>query len=471
MNRRKEEEEDESTQSEVDHLFSKRTSNQETNTTSRIYQVVQTILFSYSFLVTILLIIFISLFFWQLFKIPIPLDYEQRLNIFRRQTPSCKNVGPIQKEEYSTRRLNLVSKMTELNLDAIIMEPSSEMIYFTGIKWKLSERPFLFVVTKQDEFFICPTFELRKANETINNQFNIYTWNEDESPYEVLKFHLKENKRISISKETRIFIQENIKRMEGSGITILDQSHLMDELRMIKSTKERDILNCANVLTKAVHYQIYTSNLIKVGMKQSELTEHVRNALEAVGLTNIWSIVLFGKNAAFPHGTKEDASLVNGDFILIDIGGSLFDYQSDITRTYNFPLRMTGGVNEKVERAWKLVQQSQQAALNEIKPGKTCGDIDRASRKVIDESEWGTGFKYYQHRLGHGIGIQGHEDPYFVGNSNVVLKKGMMLSVEPGIYVHGEFGIRIEDIIMVTEDGYELFGGQSKNLTYPIPIY
>jgi Xaa-Pro dipeptidase len=398
------------------------------------------------------------------------LDYETRLNIFRRSTPSCKEVGPIQKEEYSTRRLNLKSKMTEFNVEAMIMEPGPEMIYFTGIKWKWSERPFLFVVTKQEEFFLCPTFELTKANETISdNSFQIFTWNEDESPYEVLKLNLKENKRISISKETRIFIQENIRKLDN--IVILDQSSIMDEIRMIKSMKERDILNCVNILTKAVHYQIYTSHLIKVGIKQSELTQHVRNALLAVGLTNIWSIVLFGKNAAFPHGTKEDASLVHGDFILVDIGGSLFDYQSDITRTYNFPLGMTGGVNEKVEKAWKLVQQSQQAALKEIKPGKTCGEIDRASRKVIDESEWGTGFKYYQHRLGHGIGIQGHEDPYFVGNSNIILKKGMMLSVEPGIYVNGEFGIRIEDIIMVTEDGYELFGGQSTNLTYPIPIY
>eukprot|EP01080_Neovahlkampfia_damariscottae_P009894 gene9894-2216_t len=441
---------------------------------SKIYNIIQTILFSYSFLVTIVLIIFISLFFWQLIKIPVPEDYEQKLFVFRRKTKVCRGVKEIQNEEYKERRRKLIEKLRNGMVDVMIMEPGPEMIYFTGIRWKLSERPFLFIMTKNEkEFFISPKFEQRKANETTNNMFSIYTYNEDESPYQKLKEYLEilmnndklNNITISISKETRLFIYENIKQLQN--VNLSNEGNIMiNKLRMIKSKNELNILRCANILTKAVHYQLFHSSYLKEGIKQSEFSIHVKKALEAVGLSNVWYLVLFGENAAFPHGTKNDLVLKQGDFILLDIGGSLFNYQSDISRTYSFKSN-----NEKIIKAWNLVQKSQEEALKSIKSGVKCSEIDKVSRKVIDDSEWGSGYKYYQHRLGHGIGIQGHEDPYFVGNSDIILEVGMTLSVEPGIYVDHQFGIRLEDIIVVTNDGYEVFGGLSTNLTNPVPIY
>lgn len=153
-----------------------------------------------------------------------------------------------------------------------------------------------------------------------------------------------------------------------------------------------------------------------------------------------------------------------GDLVLIDTGGELLGYQSDITRTFQFG----SGKNTTLSNAWNLVLQAQTTTLQLIKPGISCATIAQAARNVIINGGYGPGYTYFTHRLGHGIGIQGHEDPYMVENNNdTLLVPSMTFSVEPGIYVSNDFGIRIEDIVVVTETGYQLFGTRATTMEYP----
>jgi Xaa-Pro dipeptidase len=164
-------------------------------------------------------------------------------------------------------------------------------------------------------------------------------------------------------------------------------------------------------------------------------------------------LVAFGESTAFPHGTRTRRSLAEGDLILVDTGGELCGYQSDITRTWAF-----GEVGTEQRHAFATVLRAQEAAMERIRPGIMCGEVDAAARAVMEREGFGGDYQRFTHRLGHGIGIEGHEAPYFVRGSEVRLEAGMTLSNEPGIYLPGRFGVRIEDIVAVSEVGAEVFG-------------
>jgi Xaa-Pro dipeptidase len=167
----------------------------------------------------------------------------------------------------------------------------------------------------------------------------------------------------------------------------------------------------------------------------------------------VWALVLFGENAAFAHGTGKERTLAKGDMVLIDTGGSLHGYCSDITRTW-----ACGSASDEARRAWDTVLAAQAAAFEQLRPGVACEAVDAAARKVITDAGYGEGYTSFWHRLGHGIGLQGHEHPYLVPGNARLLRPGMTMSNEPGIYVRGAFGVRIEDIIAITEDGHRVFG-------------
>lgn len=426
-----------------------------------LHKTVMTVLFGYSFAMTFVSIIFISLFTWKMSEhTPIP-KYETTLPNFIKE--KCPNLAPIDQVEYTLRRNKLKTILKETQVKYYIMEPGTSMIYFTGVKWKQSERAFLYVISQEgQDFYVCPKFEETKALENIKNQ-KIVTWNENESPFTILRNNLEfdNSTKVAIAPETRLFIRDGIDSIQ---VQTINGFPLESRIRMIKSEKELNIMSCANDATKTVFKELYESNIIRTGITESQLKNHVMRALTLVGLSNVWSVVLFGENAAFPHGNYNNSRLRDEDFILLDIGGSLYDYQSDITRTYK---NMRDSNNTLVERAWEIVFNAQKAAITAIKPGIKCSAIDQAARNVVDATRWGRGYTYFAHRLGHGMGLQGHEDPYFVDNSDVVLAPGMVLTVEPGIYVKGAFGIRIEDVIVVTENGCRILGEPMKDFNKP----
>lgn len=426
-----------------------------------LHRTVQTVLFGYSFFMTFIAIIFVSLFTWKMVEYTPLLKYQITLPDYIKK--NCINLAPINETEYSLRRSKLQQILQTTSTKYYIMEPGPSMIYFTGVKWKLSERAFLFVIPDQGEtFFVSPKFEETKARENINGQ-RIVTWQENESPYIILgnQISVDNSTVIAVAPETRLFIRDGIASL---GSQLINGFPLESKLRMIKSRNELNIMSCANNATKQVFKEIYESGVIKTGISESELRGYIMEALDLVGLKNTWSIVLFGQNAAFPHGNYNGSTLKDNDFILMDIGGSLYDYQSDITRTYK---NIEKSSNQPAEDAWEVVKRAQEAAIQKIIPGVTCSSIDKAARDIIDNSPWAGGYKYFSHRLGHGLGIQGHEDPYFVDKNEVILEPGMVLTVEPGIYVQGQFGIRIEDVIVVTKTGRKVLGDLMTNFNKP----
>jgi len=196
--------------------------------------------------------------------------------------------------------------------------------------------------------------------------------------------------------------------------------------------------------------------MAKPGMREADVLALINQAQAAAGLSGLWALVLSGPNAAFPHGTSTPRTLHDGDLLLMDVGGSLLGYNSDITRTFRIG---SAPLTSNQSEAWQTVKNAQLAALNVIKPGVPCAAADAAARGVITDAGYGPGYGYFTHRLGHGIGLQGHEDPYLVmGNNNTIFAPGMTFSIEPGIYVQGQFGIRLEDIAYVTDNGVATFG-------------
>jgi len=182
-----------------------------------------------------------------------------------------------------------------------------------------------------------------------------------------------------------------------------------------------------------------------------------------LGMSNPWCLPLVGPAAALPHGDASDEAIRAGSLILVDTGAALHGYQSDTSRTWVFG----GKPTLEIERAWNAVRDAQQRAFEAIRPGVACGDIDRAARALLSERGYAAGYHDFTHRLGHGIGIEGHEDPYFDGGSQVVLRPGMTFSDEPGLYFPGKFGVRLEDIVQVTDSGADHFGTWQKAIGSP----
>jgi Xaa-Pro dipeptidase len=229
---------------------------------------------------------------------------------------------------------------------------------------------------------------------------------------------------------------------------------------MIKSPAELALLRRANVATKAAIARVAPE--IAPGMRESEIAAKIRAAQRAAGLVDIWALALVGANAAFPHGTDNERVLDPGDAVLVDTGGSLHGYRSDISRTW-----FVGDPPAEVCDAWAIVLEAQARALAGMRPGIPCGSIDALARATIDAAGHGPGYRRFTHRLGHGIGLEVHEDPYLVGGAETLLAPGMVMSNEPGIYVPDAWGIRIEDIAVITEDGAEVFGPRPRSITDP----
>src|SRR6185503_20148371 len=193
---------------------------------------------------------------------------------------------------------------------------------------------------------------------------------------------------------------------------------------------------------------------LRPGLLDRELGRWVTHAQERLGLRDTWVLPLFGPSAAYPHGEPEGRALEEGASILVDTGGALHGYQSDITRSWSF------GPPHDAEftRAWQAVRAAQQAAFERMAPGVPCREVDRAARAAIEAAGYPGGYTVFGHRLGHGIGLEGHEEPYFDGGNELLLAAGMTFSDEPGIYLPGRLGVRLEDIVVVTPSGADVFG-------------
>lgn len=365
---------------------------------------------------------------------------------------------PIAEPERAARRARLAEILRARGLDAFVCEGGATMTYLSGVSWGKSERAFaLAVLADGSHFWICPAFEAEKARLSIEGPGKcggaLVTWAEHEYAFAPFAAALRERRveRVAVDPALRVFIADELAREHGRERVQLGRAEVI-ALRSCKDAHELALLRRANELTQQAI--VAAAQRIRAGMTGAQAGRLITAAQQKLGLTDVWRLSLVGPAAAYPHGDNSGLELARGDFLLVDTGGAFHGYQSDNTRTWC----VEGQPGVEQVRAWNAVRDAQRRAFDAIRPGLTCGAIDRVAREALADSGYGAGYEHLTHRLGHGIGLEGHEDPYFDGGSQVVLAPGMTLSNEPGIYIYGSFGVRLEDIIAVTASAATHFG-------------
>jgi Xaa-Pro dipeptidase len=376
----------------------------------------------------------------------------------------CDGITPVSDAELEQRRERMRALAEEQGYDAVLVEAGVNLGYFTGVRWGQSERPLLMVLpVKGEPVWVGPQFEHGKLSEQIGDLGELHGWHEHESPYarvaEALAARGIRRGRIGVDPDVRLFVFDGLRRA-ATKARFDAAPHVFAGARMIKSGLELRRLRRANEATKAA--LALAAQHVEPGMTEAEISTLVRDAQTVAGLSQIWVLALTGPNAAFPHGTRNGRPLESGDLILVDTGGALHGYRSDITRTW-----AVGTPSNEQRRAWDTVLAAQNAALDAIRPGGACAEVDAAARGVIEAAGYGADYDKFTHRLGHGIGLQVHEEPYLVRGNQLALAPGMTFSNEPGIYVPGSLGVRLEDIVAVTAEGPEVFGPRPTSLDDP----
>ncbi len=386
-------------------------------------------------------------------------DESDRLDeLFADLTDRRGDSTPISAAEREPRRARLATLLSRAGFDAIVMEAGPTMDYLSGVSWGHSERPFLLTVLADGSWFwTAPAFEVPRAEKRIakapGGPAPVIGWDEHEYAYAPLAAALRERgvERLGIEPELRFFIADRLAKAHGRGRTA-SAADVVARLRGIKEPRELELLRAANELTQLAIGAV--AERLEAGTTDYQLGAMMRRAQERLGLRGVWVLPLLGPGAALPHGGPEGRKLEKRDLILVDTGGGLHGYQSDNTRTWSFD----GPPTAEIERGWNVVRDAQRKAFETMRPGVPCRAVDAAARAVIEAAGYGSGYETFAHRLGHGIGLRGHEEPYFDGGNELLMSPGMTFSDEPGIYLPGKFGIRIEDIVVVTEDGADHFG-------------
>jgi Xaa-Pro dipeptidase len=386
-------------------------------------------------------------------------------------TDRSKDIVPIAKEERQTRIELARELMKQYGMDAILITTGASLHYFTGMEWWQSERLFAYVLPQSAApFIVCPHFERERLNDLYprlpERETTItYLWEESEDPYTILKRGLEE---YNITTGT-IGIEEHVQYAFVSSIAhaapaikFVSATPVTAGCRSLKSPAEIALMRLANSITFDVYKAVYLS--CAPGDTNRKFEELVDKAYARCGVRGEVSINV-GIYSAVPHGNDASQVIHEGEMVLIDDGCIVDGYQSDITRAFVY-----GTPSDFQREIFRIVQNAQSAALAAARPGVEMQAIDAAARKVIVDANYGPGFDFFSHRLGHGIGLDMHEWPYLVGGNTQKLVAGMTFSNEPGIYLRGNFGIRLEDDMLITETGAELFTTQSPSLQDPFAI-
>jgi Xaa-Pro dipeptidase len=379
---------------------------------------------------------------------------------------------PITLEERRERQEHARRLMSENALDAIVLMEGTSLTYFTGIRWWGGERLFALVLpAKGAAFYVCPAFEEGRAREQLANapdgaNPDVRTWQEDDSPYQRVAQGLKErgvaSGKLGIEETIRFHFFDNIAKAAPQA-TVASATPVTAGCRRIKSAHEIALMLLANQVTLAAYEAVY--HALREGMTQHEVGDLISAAYGQLGFPGEASVQV-GEYSALPHGSRTPQVIREGSIVMIDDGCDVEGYQSDITRTFVLG-KASAQLGDKMRKNFEIVHRAQAAALAAAHPGAECGSVDAAARKVITDAGYGPDYKYFTHRLGHGIGMDGHEWPYLVRGNTTKLAPGMTFSDEPGIYIPGEFGIRLEDDMHITENGAELFTPQSPSLEDP----
>ncbi len=382
---------------------------------------------------------------------------------------------PFTNEERLARIERAKELMVASKIDAIVLaNNTASSVYFANLRLNGGERLWALVIpARAKPFLVCPAFEEDRARELLSagpfrNDAEVLTWQEDESPYVELGKGLRDrglaNGTIGLDENMKFVFSEGI-RAANPHLTLVSATPITAGCRMIKDAHEIACLRLAGRATLLVYRAVARS--LHVGMTTADVHALVAAAYQQVGFEGEASLNI-DEFTALPHGSRQPQTLREGSILMLDDGCVVEGYTSDITRTF-----VLGKPTAKMSAVFNLVHRAQTVALHTARPGVPAADVDASARKVIVDGGYGPGFTYFSHRVGHGLGMEMHEWPYFAKNNmfgwelNPRLQAGMVLSDEPGIYIKGEFGIRLEDDLLVNADGAELLTPQSPSLEDP----
>lgn len=383
-------------------------------------------------------------------------------------TSMASQMVPITTAERVARIEKARALMGAAAMDAVVLTGGTSLKYFTNIDWGLSERLLAVVIpARGNAFLVCPMFERDRALEQVQTGplgrgTDVMTWNEHESPYTLVAAGLRSRSAatglIGFEETVRYAFSDGI-AAALPGARFASATPITAGCRMTKSPAELALMRLASSVTLKAYEAAYRS--LKDGMTQNEFGGLVRMAHDRLGFSG-GAGVQVGTFSALPHGSVTPQVIREGTILLIDGGCSAGGYASDLSRTF-----VLGKATDRMKRVFDVEFKAQTAAVAAARPGVPCGAVDAAARTVIENAGFGPGYTYFTHRVGHGIGMDGHEWPYLVKDNTRLLEPGMTFSDEPGVYIPGEFGIRLEDDMVITEHGAELMTPQSRSLETP----
>ncbi|MFY9160189.1 M24 family metallopeptidase [Aquirufa ecclesiirivi] len=388
--------------------------------------------------------------------------------ILTQSTPSLlpPSFNPIGLEERKQRIEKAQTLLLKNKMKALILDAGTSMEYFTGVKWYPSERSLLAIIPDRGELsFICPAFEEDRFQEINVISQQVRTWEEHENPFAMTIQWLKDqgirSGKLAIEERTRFFIFDGL-RKAGTTFQLVSGDPISIPCRIIKSSAEIALIQSANDITVEAIKAGMAS--LKEGMTPAEVSTKIAQVHRSQGAVHDFALVNMGVATSFPHGSNKPQILKQGEVVLMDVGCVVGGYSSDITRTIVF-----GKPTDKQRKIWDLEKKSQAAGFAAAQLGRPCEEVDRASRKVLEDAGFGPGYRLpgLPHRTGHGIGMNGHEWGNMVKGNKDPLQVGMCFSIEPTIAIPGEFGIRLEDCVYMTQDGPRWFSQPSPSVDIP----
>ncbi|HHT63442.1 MAG TPA: aminopeptidase P family protein [Clostridia bacterium] len=360
-------------------------------------------------------------------------------------------------DSYGKRIQQVQKVLKEQDTDFLVLAPSANMFYLTGLKTVADER-FQAVVISQEgiPLLVLPEMYKEIALFGQGSKWQLITWADQENPMDLIAAQISVQKS-KVAVDDRMWTSHFLSLRHVFGpAEFYPASQLMKQVRVYKDEEELDLLRRSGALIDQVMEAVMQE--IRPGIKEKELAAFVESQIKTKGGDDISfkPIVAAGPNGSSPHHVSGERALENGDFVIVDIGAVLNGYCSDITRTF-----CLGKATPEMKKVYQAVQAANEAGFKAAAEGVPCEKVDQAARQVIAEAGYGS---YFIHRTGHGIGLDYHEEPYMVEGNNTPLEVGMVFSVEPGIYLPGKFGVRIEDIVALTKEGPVRFNNFSRNL-------
>ena len=374
---------------------------------------------------------------------------------------------PISSAERQTRVARAQSRMAALGISALLIEPGASLDYFTGVQWRRSERLTAAVIPVSGEpMVVTPFFERPSVSESLKVRAEIRVWQEHESPFALVAAFLRErnlaSKPIAVEETVRHFAIDGIQRLLANA-RLISGNPVVRPLRMIKTPAELALMQHAAELTVAALRQTHAE--VKLGMTNGEIGRRFETHVAALGGEQPWSLVLIDEAAALPHGTGRPQQVRRGSTVLMDCGCGFGGYQADISRTFVW------GADPSPEqrRVWEQMRRGQDIAMEAAKVGAAAGSVDDAVRSAYERWGYGPGYALpgLSHRTGHGIGMEGHEPINLVKGEATPLAPGMCFSNEPGIYLPGKLGVRLEDCFHMTAAGPKWFTVPPSSIDQP----